>query len=216
MEHEKLVANISKNLKNLRKKHNLTQKELIEKIGEEYISLRTYKSYESKDNELLPDLDKMIVLAEFYKCSLDQIIFGKESIYNDSFTKGDSLKRLLLLIYSLVLIPQKESDPTNKYYGYYYFLAYDKEVSFFMDKYIADLISIDYRYKIYNENKYNKLLDFNEVLSNEKDLEKDWRPTIKRASLQLIENGIDPEKYLKEKLDDIEKFREIGKLKSEE
>lgn len=47
MNEKLIIENIAKNLKKLRKAARLTQEQLIEKIGDEKISLRSYKTYES-------------------------------------------------------------------------------------------------------------------------------------------------------------------------
>ena len=47
MDVEEMKLNIAKNLRSLRKERKISQEKLTKAIGEEYISLRSYKSYES-------------------------------------------------------------------------------------------------------------------------------------------------------------------------
>lgn len=61
------------NLKELRKKNNITQQEIAQKLQ---ISQATYCNYELKNRE--PDIDTLIKLADFYHCSLDELV-GRES-----------------------------------------------------------------------------------------------------------------------------------------
>ncbi len=207
METKELIKNIALNLKSLRKKAGLTQEELIDKIGEENLSLRSYKTYENKNSSRVPLLEKLVIIADFYKCSLDKLIFNKDSIYNDSFSKQDSLKRLSLLIYSLVLTPVKETDPENKYYGKYYFLSYDNEVPLLMDKFetksheknnlfeyygVGDIISVSDYFNLINEIPFNS---------------EDWEPTLERFNKHLIEAGIEPDEYYENHINRIERRR---------
>ena len=54
MNQDFIVKNIAQNLKKLRKYKGLTQEELISNIGEENLSLRSYKTYESGTSNLVP------------------------------------------------------------------------------------------------------------------------------------------------------------------
>jgi transcriptional regulator with XRE-family HTH domain len=67
-----------KRVYNLRKKNGLTQIELSEKIGS---SKGTIQNYEAGT---LPVGKYAIRLAEIFKCSIDWLLTGKESIYIDS------------------------------------------------------------------------------------------------------------------------------------
>jgi len=118
---------IAKNLKKLRKERKLSQSKLINLIGENKISLRSYKNYET--GKTMPAIDKLIILSDFYKCSLDYLITGKDVMFNDSFTWVDTFKRLNRLIYPLAAIPKRITDENNFYYGKYVMLIIDKETN---------------------------------------------------------------------------------------
>ena len=134
MTSEEIIKNIANNLRKLRTDKGLTQDQLVKEIGEEQISIRSYKTYENENSTHIPLLEKIAIIADYYKCSLDFIIYGKDSIYSDSFTLKDDLKRLAGLIYSFVLIPQREEDKNSSHYRKYFFMANDKEVTYYMDK----------------------------------------------------------------------------------
>ena len=56
----------------LRKKHNLSQEELAEKLG---VSRQAVSKWER--SEASPDTDNLISLAKIYDLSLDELIFGE-------------------------------------------------------------------------------------------------------------------------------------------
>ena len=57
----------------LRKKHNLSQEELAEKLG---VSRQAVSKWER--SEASPDTDNLIALADIYGMSLDELIFGEK------------------------------------------------------------------------------------------------------------------------------------------
>lgn len=71
---------LAKQLKKLRSKADLTQQDVVSKIGEEYLSLRTYKTYEQGNENYLPDLEKVIRLAEFFNVSIDYLLLIKSPL----------------------------------------------------------------------------------------------------------------------------------------
>ena len=62
----------SENLRQLREKQGLTQKELAEELG---ISLRAYQYYERNERE--PQLSTLIRIADYFDVSLDELV-GRE------------------------------------------------------------------------------------------------------------------------------------------
>jgi len=64
------------NLRNLREKHNLTQKELAQKLN---MAVTTYGSYEFGKSE--PSVQTLLRLSKLYKISIDAIV-GNDFKYN--------------------------------------------------------------------------------------------------------------------------------------
>ena len=62
----------SENLRQLREKQGLKQKELAEELG---ISLRAYQYYERNERE--PQLSTLIRIADYFDVSLDELV-GRE------------------------------------------------------------------------------------------------------------------------------------------
>lgn len=64
-----MINGLSKKLRNLRLKRNLSQKELANALG---ISPSIVSSYEN--DERLPSLERLLALADFYNCSVDYLL----------------------------------------------------------------------------------------------------------------------------------------------
>lgn len=62
----------------LRKKHNLSQEELAEKLG---VSRQAVSKWER--SEASPDTDNLIALAKIYDLSLDELIYGEKEAKNE-------------------------------------------------------------------------------------------------------------------------------------
>ena len=212
MNDKEMIRNIATNLKALRAKKGLTQIQLIQAIGEEKISLRSYKTYENENSSRVPLLEKIAVIADYYKCSLDFIVFNKKSIYSDSFSLEDCFKRLSELICSMVLIPQKETDVNSDYYGKYYFLAYDKEVTYYIDKLFLISKQKNDKYEYYGIYDLKMLDYYNQVIDDFRDLNISFEPSEKRLKKVLLESGLNPDEFLKNNEERIQKKRKIGAL----
>ena len=72
----------------LRKKNNLSQEELAEKLG---VSRQAISKWER--SEASPDTDNLIALAEIYGMSLDELIFGEKRGGADEEEKKDEEKK---------------------------------------------------------------------------------------------------------------------------
>lgn len=206
---------VAENLKELRKKKKLTQEELIqdfsEKYGNDLISLRSYKSYESEKSEYIPSIEKLVLLADYFMCSLDYLICNHNSTYNDSFYKKDCLIRLCGLIYSLVLRPVKIIDQNSPYFGNYCFLSFDSEVNLLLDK--MEVKSEEKNIKYYKKGEAIKDLieDYYNIVNEIDDLDDDWSPTFERFNQLLVKSGINPDDYLSNHLMKIEEERRYYK-----
>ena len=77
---ENMTLETANRLFELRKKHNLSQEELAEKLG---VSRQAVSKWER--SEASPDTDNLIALAKIYELSLDELIYGeKEEKEEDS------------------------------------------------------------------------------------------------------------------------------------
>ncbi|MDR1300494.1 MAG: helix-turn-helix domain-containing protein [Candidatus Nomurabacteria bacterium] len=69
------MMNFSKNLRELRAKHGLTQEVLADKIG---VSRQMIARYESGEN--YPEMDKAVLIAQVLNCKLDDLVNSKEPV----------------------------------------------------------------------------------------------------------------------------------------
>ena len=209
-----LISNIAKNLKFLRKEKGLSQEELISMIGEENISLRSYKSYENEKSRRLPQMDKLLILSDFYKCPIDNIISNRQCIYQDSFSKKDCFQRLVDLISSLVLIPVKENDEKSKFYGKYCFYAFDYETSLFLDKLFCLSKENNINFEYLGEINLNILNKFHQIINELPNLNEDWSLSKKRFMQISLESGLNYEDFETKHIEAIAKKRKIQELKN--
>ena len=70
---------LSLKLLELRQQHKLTQKELCTKLN---ISRANYSYFEN--GRRIPDLDTLLLFAQFYGVSLDELVTGTYSVVNES------------------------------------------------------------------------------------------------------------------------------------
>ena len=197
MDNKDIIKNIATNLKKLRQKNDLSQQELVERIGEEKISLRSYKTYENENSTIVPLFEKIAIIADYYKCSIDYIVYNKDSIYTDSFSKKDNLKRLVDLIYSMVLIPEKEENRNSKIYGKYYFVSFDHEVNLLMDKLFYLSKEKNYKHDYEGIKDLNMLKHYHKEIDEISNPDESWEPTINRLRQIVLESGDDFDGYIK-------------------
>ena len=74
-------------LKQYRLKEGLSQEQLAEKIG---VSRQAITKWETKRG--LPDVENMIILAELFKLTLDELVFQKAGKKASGFRKRHSLR----------------------------------------------------------------------------------------------------------------------------
>ena len=89
---------ISKALKKLRRAKMLTQSEAAEQLG---ISLSTYQKYERDKNSIIPSLEMLLRIADFYGVSTDFLLGRPEN----EPVLDDETRRL---VYALQDLPAKK------------------------------------------------------------------------------------------------------------
>lgn len=77
-------------LKSLRAERGLTQEELAERLG---VAGRTVSRWETGAN--LPDLDVLVMLADFFEVDLRELIGGERRTVEDSSTDDEGLKKAI-------------------------------------------------------------------------------------------------------------------------
>ena len=81
--------NIADRIQSLRKSKGISQEELADKIG---VSRQTVSKWESEQS--VPDLDKVIIMSDYFEVTADYILKGIES---KEQTKGTSVNAIIFL-----------------------------------------------------------------------------------------------------------------------
>lgn len=80
-----LAMNVADRIQNLRKLKGLSQEELADKIG---VSRQAVSKWENEQS--LPDLEKIILLSEYFNVSTDYLLRGIDTTQNPSGIKADA------------------------------------------------------------------------------------------------------------------------------
>ncbi len=193
---KEISRNIANNLKHLRKGKGVTQEQLISEIGDYNLSLRSYVTYESGEGDM-PSLEKLVLLADYFNCSIDYLIRGVDNTPDNSFMLTDNLKRLSFLIFSLCLIPI-EGDGTSE--CKYKFISLDKEMELFIDKLMALSKDVNYLFD-YQGKKIGYLMNkYIEISKSFKEYDEDQKPSLERFNRQFVLNGENPNEVMKKRL----------------
>jgi len=198
MDYTNVLKNISRTLRDLRKSKHLTQFEVVKQIGELNISERTLKTYESKNLKLMPDLDKLMMLSEFYGVSIDYILSGRNTSYDDSFSKADCLKSLIKLIYSSCIVAEKTINICDELPCKYVLMPANEEISLMLDRIIneGDLTFIN---TINGQGPFDLSKVFT-ILNDIPNLKDDWGLSQERLAKSLEYFGCNPKKYFLDRI----------------
>ncbi len=107
------MANVSKNIKQIRQKNNMTQEELAEAL---FVTRQTISNYETGKSN--PDIDTIIKIAELFKVDANTVIYGlpleEHQKRNRKWAIGIGIFLIVLLIADLIL-----NEILSKYIGFY-------------------------------------------------------------------------------------------------
>ncbi|GAA0702870.1 helix-turn-helix transcriptional regulator [Paraclostridium ghonii] len=140
--------NISKQLKNYRKKFNLSQEDLADII---HVSRPTISNWEN--GKSYPDLQSLLLLSDYFKISLDELVKGdvvnmKNELENKEMDKS-TYKMLGFLFLTLL------TTPLAKYIGWYFLIPFG----------VFWAISMWHAHKVEKFKKANNLKIFQEILA---------------------------------------------------
>lgn len=183
---ENIKKNLSDQLKKLRKERGLKQENVVQQLGELNISLRTYKSYENGKEKYFPDLEKVMLLAEFFHVSVDFLLYKREAIDENSFTWEDNLKRLAGLLYCMVLIQAKDEKS-----GRYFFYSFDKETEIYLDQLNSSLKETNFNFTEKGKPIFTSVKIFEKIPKSIKEDKTQLSPSHDRIVRIAKEIGID-------------------------
>lgn len=86
------VMNIADRIQNLRKTKGISQEQLADKVG---VSRQAVSKWESEQS--VPDLDKIIVMSEYFDVTTDYILKGIEPVVNNQGTHAALSSRILYI-----------------------------------------------------------------------------------------------------------------------
>ena len=90
---------INNRLKELRSAVGLNQSEMAEKLG---VSVSSYQKYEREKNSIMPSIEVLIKIAEFFKVSVDYLLGRENQSESDNITSKDSIREHLNAILNIL------------------------------------------------------------------------------------------------------------------
>ena len=90
---------INNRLKELRSAVGLNQSEMAEKLG---VSVSSYQKYEREKNSIMPSIEVLIKIAEFFGVSVDYLLGRENQSKSDNITEKDSIREHLNVILDLL------------------------------------------------------------------------------------------------------------------
>lgn len=90
---------INNRLKELRSAVGLNQSEMAEKLG---VSVSSYQKYEREKNSIMPSIEVLIKIAEFFGVSVDYLLGRENQPESDNITAKDSIREHLNAILDIL------------------------------------------------------------------------------------------------------------------
>ena len=90
---------INNRLKELRSAVGLNQSEMAEKLG---VSVKKKKKYEREKNSIMPSIEVLIKIAEFFGVSVDYLLGRENQSESDNITSKDSIREHLNAILNIL------------------------------------------------------------------------------------------------------------------
>ena len=90
---------INNRLKELRSAVGLNQSEMAEKLG---VSVSSYQKYEREKNSIMPSIEVLIKIAEFFGVSVDYLLGRENQSESDNITEKDSIREHLNAILGIL------------------------------------------------------------------------------------------------------------------
>lgn len=96
--------NIAERIQNLRKQKGISQEQLAEKVG---VSRQAVSKWESEQS--LPDLEKIIVMSEYFNVTTDYILKGVEPIVHNEEKNNVLLSKIIVASIVFVLLRMRNA-----------------------------------------------------------------------------------------------------------
>lgn len=90
---------INNRLKELRSAVGLNQSEMAEKLG---VSVSSYQKYEREKNSIMPSIEVLIKIAEFFGVSVDYLLGRENQSESDNITSKETIREHLNAILDIL------------------------------------------------------------------------------------------------------------------
>lgn len=90
---------INNRLKELRSAVGLNQSEMAEKLG---VSVSSYQKYEREKNSIMPSIEVLIKIAEFFGVSVDYLLGRENQSETDNITSKETIREHLNAILDIL------------------------------------------------------------------------------------------------------------------
>ena len=90
---------INNRLKELRSAVGLNQSETAEKLG---VSVSSYQKYEREKNSIMPSIEVLIKIAEFFGVSVDYLLGRENQSESDNITSKETIREHLNAILDIL------------------------------------------------------------------------------------------------------------------
>ena len=200
---ERFAISVGKRLKALRKQHDLTVSQVVDKLSKNYVGMSEKSIQRYENGKCLPKIENLIGLADLFHTTLDYIMLGKETSDDNSCTIYDNFKRLNRLIYSLSVMFARHQET-----GKMYLELTDDEAKVYWERLQSFAVSKNYFAEHRNETPVFTLKELDELFEDFAEEKEQFAPTPQRYNTWLKNQGIDPEAFWKKKILELEKKRE--------
>ena len=167
--------NISTQIRNHRKKNDLSQEELAEKI---YVSRQTISNWET--GKSYPDVHNLLLLSALYEISIDELFKGDVEIMKEKISSRElqNMSRMMIFFFVLMFL----TLPLVKNFSDYYFIL----TLVFGALMIMYAVKIENRKKELDIQTYREIVDFMEGKPVERTQSERKRKMWKEKILKVI------------------------------
>jgi len=173
--------NISKQLKNYRKEFNISQEQLAEVI---HVSRQTISNWEN--GRSYPDIQSLILLSEYFKVSLDELVKGDVVKMKNQLEKNEMKKFSNGMLISFILMIL--SLPITKIFSPYFSIA----TVIFGGLMIWCAFKVEKIKKEKNLQTYKEILAYMETgeISEDKKAKESFKSKLLKGMLGFVVSGL--------------------------
>ncbi|PEM84868.1 transcriptional regulator [Bacillus wiedmannii] len=142
--------NIGRQIQYFRKRDNMSQEKLAEKI---HVSRQSISNWENERN--YPDIHNLLMMSVLFNISLDDLVKGDVKIMKEAIQKSTFFKWSYIMLALMILLPISIA-PVFYFFGYYGLIIPGGLSIFFM----FSLLKVENIKKEHNLKTYRQIVDF--------------------------------------------------------